>query len=122
MKQMLQIALITDQQSKEAQISEKSLQLIKQSLETLGHQWTHITRPSMRDEFLHSYENYDLAIPIIHGGIGEGGQIFALLEVLDIPYLFSDHTAHTLCFNKQRANVVVGEIGIQIPKSHYLSP
>jgi hypothetical protein len=62
---------MTDQQSKEAHISEKSVQLVKQSLKTLGYQRTEIARPKMRDEFLHTYKNYDIAIPIIHGGIGE---------------------------------------------------
>lgn len=113
----MHIALIHDKTSLEKEISEKSLVLFEDSLKELDYSYEIITRPKDRDIFLQKYKNFDLAIPVIHGWFGEWGQMSALFELLDIPYLFSDHNAHSLCFNKYNTNLVIQDLWYSIPKS-----
>jgi len=42
----------------------------------------------------------DVAFPVLHGPYGEDGTIQGLLEMLDIPYVGSDHAASAVCMDK----------------------
>lgn len=117
----MHIALFTDATSLEKEVGEKSIVLFKDSLDKLGHTYKVIQRPTMKDEFLQTYKTFDLGIPVIHWWYGEGGQITALLELLWIPYLFSDHDVHSLCFNKYATNLIAKDIWANIPKTYHLN-
>ena len=118
---MPHIALFTDETSLEGEIGNKSLVLIEQSLQELNYTYKVFSRPSMRDEFLQNYKTFDLGIPVIHGGIGENGQIAALLELLGIPYLFSSSSVHSLCFDKYASYLLVKDLGYTIPHTYHLT-
>lgn len=113
----MHIALITDQTSLEKEISNKSLVLFQDSLNELNYTYQIIHRPKDRDNFLSSYKKFDLAIPVIHGWFGEWWQITALLQLLEIPYLFASHDVHSLCFNKYLTNLVVQNLWYTTPKT-----
>jgi len=114
----MHIALITDQNSMESVIWDKSLLLFEKSIKELNHTYDIIRWPCMRDNFLKSYKNFDIAIPVIHWWYGEWWQITAMLELLDIPYLFSDHNVHALCLDKYASSILVDSFWYKIPKTY----
>jgi len=42
----------------------------------------------------------DVAFPVLHGPYGEDGTIQGLFEILNIPYVGSDHAASAICMDK----------------------
>ena len=53
----------------------------------------------------------DLAFPAMHGAFGEDGEIQALLEKNNVPYVGSPKEACKICFDKYRANEFIKEHG-----------
>lgn len=62
------------------------------------------------------YSKIDLVIPIIHGNYGEDGKLQGMLEMLDLPYLFSDTLASALAMNKLKSKIIVKEAGLDVAK------
>jgi D-alanine--(R)-lactate ligase len=58
----------------------------------------------------------DLAIPVLHGRLGEDGAIQGLLELSGIPYVGCDIQSSALCMDKSLAYLVVRDAGIATPK------
>ena len=55
----------------------------------------------------------DLVVPILHGEYGEDGRLQGFLDILNIPYIFSGHSAHALGMNKSKTKKVMDSIGVQ---------
>jgi D-alanine-D-alanine ligase len=77
--------------------------------------------PKGIDTFLKEYKNYHVAIPVFHGPGGEDGQIQGLLNVLGLPFIFSDVEAHALGMNKAFSKEIVSAAGLLAPKHKVLS-
>jgi len=58
----------------------------------------------------------DLVAPIIHGHYGEDGKLQGILEILKLPYLFSDILASALAMNKLKTKIMAKEAGLNIAK------
>lgn len=71
--------------------------------------------PNQLDEFMRNKNKYNLAIPVFHGEYWEDGQVFSLLNTLEIPHCFSDYKTHALCLDKEKTNILVYQLGIKIP-------
>lgn len=56
----------------------------------------------------------DIVIPILHGSYGEDGKLQGLLEILELPYLFSGVTASSVAMNKYLCKRLVETIGIVV--------
>ena len=117
----MHIALFNDEISLEKEISDKSIILFKDSLERLWYTYQVINRPSMKDIFLKNYKNFDIWIPIIHWWYWEWWQITAMLELLWTPYLFANHSTHSLCFNKYLTNLVAKDLEIKTPNTYHIN-
>jgi D-alanine-D-alanine ligase-like ATP-grasp enzyme len=39
----------------------------------------------------------------------------AYLDLLNLPYSFSQHATHALCLDKEKTNVLVYQLGTQVP-------
>lgn len=63
--------------------------------------------PQDLDKFLSARHDIEIAIPIFHGPWGEDGVIQGFLNVLGIPFLFSDVEAHAIGMNKMLAKAVI---------------
>jgi D-alanine-D-alanine ligase len=48
----------------------------------------------------------DLVVPILHGPFGEDGKLQGLLEIIKLPYLFSNVLAQALAMNKFKAKII----------------
>jgi D-alanine-D-alanine ligase len=56
----------------------------------------------------------DLAFPILHGPYGEDGKLQGMLEMLNIPYVFSDCLANAIAMNKEKANIIAKNAGVLV--------
>lgn len=57
----------------------------------------------------------DVALPVLHGTLGEDGAVQGLLELSGIPYVGCDVPSSALCFDKSLAYLVAQSAGIATP-------
>lgn len=57
----------------------------------------------------------DVALPVLHGKLGEDGAVQGLLELSGIPYVGCDVQSSALCMDKSLAYLVAGSAGIATP-------
>lgn len=57
-------------------------------------------------------EKIDVVLPILHGPFGEDGKFQGMLEIIDIPYIFSQPLAHAIAMNKPKAKIIAEHVGI----------
>ncbi|MDF2993462.1 MAG: vanB, partial [Microbacterium sp.] len=58
----------------------------------------------------------DVALPVLHGTLGEDGAVQGLLELSGIPYVGCDIPSSALCFDKSLAYLVARSAGIATPR------
>jgi D-alanine-D-alanine ligase-like ATP-grasp enzyme len=73
------------------------------------------------ESFLSKYKTFDLTIPVFHGTYGEDGQITAFLETLGCRSAYSPFIVHSFCIDKYRTNLFVEKLGVQIPRSLFVT-
>lgn len=66
-------------------------------------------------------ENYDVALPILHGVGGEDGQIQAILENVGLAYLGSGIEVSKACMDKQKTQTLLADNGILVPKQEVVT-
>ena len=59
----------------------------------------------------------DVVWPVIHGSSGEDGSLYALLELVGIPYVGSAASAARLAWDKPTAKTIVVRAGLETPHS-----
>jgi D-alanine--(R)-lactate ligase len=57
----------------------------------------------------------DMALPVLHGRLGEDGAIQGLLELSGIPYAGCDIQSSVLCMDKSLAYIIANNAGIAVP-------
>lgn len=57
---------------------------------------------------------------LIHGGFGEDGALHALLDMLAIPYVGSDHGASSLSMNKAKCKTLWTALALNVPKTRMI--
>jgi len=62
-------------------------------------------------------KKFDLVFPALHGPFGEDGKLQGLMDVLGIPYLFSQCLASALAMDKYKTKIIVEKIGIDVAPS-----
>jgi D-alanine-D-alanine ligase len=60
----------------------------------------------------------DAAFPVLHGPYGEDGTIQGLFEMLDIPYVGSDHAASAVCMDKAITKRLLVQAGLPTAPWH----
>ncbi len=56
-------------------------------------------------------EKIDVVLPILHGPFGEDGKLQGMLEIIDLPYIFSEPLAHAIAMNKPKAKIIAEHAG-----------
>ncbi|HVX18699.1 MAG TPA: D-alanine--(R)-lactate ligase [Acidimicrobiales bacterium] len=64
----------------------------------------------------------DVALPVLHGKLGEDGAMQGLFELAGIPYVGCDVQSSALCMDKSLAYTVVRSAGIATPDFRSLRP
>ncbi|HQO08484.1 MAG TPA: D-alanine--D-alanine ligase [Clostridiales bacterium] len=57
----------------------------------------------------------------LHGGEGENGEIQALLQLLQIPYVGSDHKTSAVCMDKNMSKVIAKSVSVPTAKWEFIS-
>jgi len=60
----------------------------------------------------------DVAFPVLHGPYGEDGTIQGLFEMLDLPYIGSDHAASAVCMDKAITKRLLVQAGLPTAPWH----
>jgi D-alanine-D-alanine ligase len=110
----MKIAIVTGGETAERDISIKSCAYIANLIDFANVQI--FTFPEDKHFFIREIQNFDLAIPIIHGLGGEDGSIQGLLKTLNIPFLFSDITTHAIAIDKKITKDILKNIHIHSPQ------
>ncbi len=116
----MKIAIITGGETGERDVSIRSAINVRKLIDFA--ETTIFIFPDERKLFIESANNFDLAIPMIHGIGGEDGSIQGLLKNLDIPFIFSDITTHAIAIDKKFTKEIVASLGIISPKETNVFP
>lgn len=116
------VAILMGGWSGEREVSLNSGEQIAQATEELGYQVSRIdvTR-DLTKLIAQLTPKPDVVINILHGQWGEDGRIQSVLDILDIPYTFSGHTASALAMNKQLSKQIFIATGIPTPRYKIVS-
>jgi len=72
-------------------------------------------------QWLRTYKNFQVAIPVFHGPGGEDGVIQGFLKTLRMPFIFSDVEAHAVGMDKFLSKHLAEKIGLLIAPHKLLS-
>lgn len=105
----MRIAVLTGGTSAERQVSINSADHVRDILDFA--QVDIFVLPEELEDFLSSYQDFQVVIPMIHGKGGEDGAIQKLLEKLKVPYLFSSSKTHEIGIDKKKAKELAETLG-----------
>lgn len=97
---------------------EDTIAALEAAIQRAGHTTTRIGRAKSLMDRLARGESWDLVFNIAEGsnGTARESQVPAILDVVGIPYTFSDPLVLAACLDKRLAKHVVGERGILTPQ------
>ncbi len=118
----IHVAVLLGGWSGEREVSLNSGEQIACATEELGYKVTRVdvTR-DLKRLIAQLTPKPDVALNILHGQWGEDGRIQSVLDILDIPYTFSGHTASSLAMNKVLSKQIFITAGIPTPKYKIVS-
>lgn len=104
----MKILLIKGGKSLEHNISLKSAQTVRETLENMGHEVTDLLLPSSGEIPLTLFQgDYDIAYPVMHGRLGEDGCIQGLLELIGKPYVSERVFTSSIGMNKLKQHEIL---------------
>lgn len=59
-------------------------------------------------------DGIDLVLPILHGPYGEDGKLQGMLDMLGLPYVFSNTLASSLAMNKPKTKLIAQDAGLNV--------
>ncbi|MFH1428094.1 MAG: D-alanine--D-alanine ligase [Patescibacteria group bacterium] len=112
----LKIALLSGGISGEREVSiNTGRQIIKALDKNKYLVYQYDPKTDLKQFFLDAYaKKFNLVIPALHGPFGEDGKLQGMLDMLNIPYLFSGTLASALAMNKEKTKIIAKEIGLNI--------
>lgn len=116
----MHIAIITGWVSTERNISLNSAVNVSAAIASLGYAVDVFDFPSQRDDFLKTYNQYDLIYPCIHGIGGEDGQVAALATLLGKKYVFASTMSHSLALHKYASTILAQQTGFMVPETIHI--
>lgn len=111
----MHVTILAGSDSPEREISLKTAAAIATALERGGHTVTLIDLPDVRTVAGLDFSDTDLVIPALHGGDGEDGHVQAILDLFQVPYVFSGPMASAVAMDKAAAKRVMAGAGIATP-------
>ncbi len=114
----LKIAVISGGKSPEAAVSLKSGENIYNSLDKNLYEVFNYDATTDLVKFIidASTKKFDLVFPAMHGPYGEDGKLQGLLDMIDMPYIFSDTTASAVANDKYLSKSVLSNTDVLTPK------
>ncbi len=116
----MKIAIITGGETDEREISIRSANNVRNLIDFA--ETTLFTFPEDTKVFIESVKDFNLVIPMIHGLGGEDGSLQGLLKNLNIPFIFSDISAHAVAIDKKFTKEIVESLGILSPEEIDIFP
>lgn len=112
----LKIALLFGGKSEERDVSLRSANEVYEALDKDKYEISRFDLCDDRDAFVLACckKEFDLVLPILHGEYGEDGRLQGLLDILDIPYVFSGCKASTIAMDKYQTLLLAQSEGISI--------
>ncbi len=101
----------------EREVALKSAAYIEEHLECSFDSYT---LPEELDQFIEHRAEYDKVIPVFHWEYWEDGKIQGFLEILWIPYAYSDFDTHALLLDKYNTNIIARGLGLQVANDFLL--
>lgn len=119
----INLALLFGGKSNEREVSLKSGGEVLKALDKEKYNITTYDPQSDLSQFFEDCQKgrVDLALPILHGAFGEDGRIQGMLELLEIPYVFSDCRASALAMDKYKTKLIAQAAGLNISPSIIIS-
>jgi D-alanine-D-alanine ligase len=120
----LKVLVLAGGPDRERDISLISGATITAAVSQAGHEvWQRDITPdnlSALDEFVAN--KGDVIFPILHGAWGEGGQLQAILDQRNLPYVGCRAPSSKLCMDKDAAKQALLAAGLPTPPSQLLTP
>lgn len=100
--------------SNEREISILSANSVYEALDKNKYE---VLKYDLRDDFKKFINDsiqkkFDLVLPILHGTFGEDGRLQGMLDILEMPYVFSNCLAHAIGMNKKKTKLLVENAGV----------
>ncbi len=111
---MKRVAVLCGGDGREREVSLRSGKAVCDALNDAGFSATFIDLQAMSE--IDKVKSFDGAFIAMHGDWGEGGQLQAKLEAMNIPYTGSGPTASMSFFKKKTAYEIFTKSGITIPE------
>jgi len=115
MKRRLRIAVLAGGVSAERDVSLASGKEVQKALKKLGHRVYFYDPKFSLNRLFRDRKNIDLVFPILHGPKGEDGTIQGFLEMLGLPYVFSNILTSALGMDKLLQRQIFTQNQILVP-------
>ena len=114
----LKIALLRGGISGEREVSLNTGMMIFNALDKERYDVTMYDPKNELEIFLKDAINkkFDFVFPALHGPYGEDGRLQGMLDMINMPYLFSGCLSSALAMNKHKAKIVAEKSGVMIPR------
>jgi D-alanine-D-alanine ligase len=118
----LNIALLYGGISSERAVSLNSGQIVFEALNKERYEvFRYAPRDQLKPFILETLDKkFDVILPILHGPYGEDGRLQGLLDMLDVPYVFSGVLASALAMDKHKTKLVAKNAGLRTAKESLL--
>lgn len=118
---MVKVCVLMGGLSSEREVSLSSAEKIEIALKEKGYAVLGYDYQNPEDllSFLKK-EKIDVVFNALHGGAGEDGRISALLNLADVPYTHSDHTACAIAMDKEKTKMFAKLAGIAVPGGYQI--
>lgn len=117
---MMNVAILTGGESSEREVALESAASVQEVLQT-HISVTVFDIPRELPRFLESRDSFDACVPVFHGKGGEDGSVQGFLSLLNIPFIFSDVTAHAVGLHKALTKDLARRYGIKTPDYHVIA-
>lgn len=114
----LKIALLAGGVSGEREVSLNTGQKIFEGLDKKKYE---VSRYDPKDDLERFFSDalakkFDLVLPALHGPYGEDGKLQGMLDMINMPYVFSGCLASALAMDKKKTKIVVKDAGINVAR------
>jgi len=114
----IKIALLSGGLSKEREVSLNTGEKIFQALDKNKYEIFRYDPKTDLKQFMEDALNkkFELVFPALHGPYGEDGTLQGMLDMIQMPYVFSGCLASALAMNKFKTKRVAECFGVRVPK------
>lgn len=114
----LKIALLAGGISGEREVSLNTGQKIYEGLDKEKYE---VSRYDPKDDLKRFFSDalakkFDLVLPALHGPYGEDGKLQGMLDMINMPYVFSSCLASALAMDKKKTKIVAEDADISVAK------